>query len=418
MSGKSGMRNSGSGIAVRGGAAERSVAGTTQHVRLGDVAEEVRENWSGPKANVPVVGLEHIEPDEIWLRKWEVNPDENTFSKAFRKGQLLFGRRRAYQKKLSLAPSDGICSGDITVIAAKSDKVVPSLLPFLLRTDKFFDYAIQGSAGSLSPRVKWAHLAKYEFDLPPMDEQKKLAELLWAANDLKESYKKAITATDEMLKAKFREMFGDAEDDDSRGGSETRRGGSHGVTSKHLMVPLEEVCKILTDGTHLPPKFSDSGIPFLFVSNIQNNKLTYETNKYITLEQYKVLIKRTPIEIGDVLLTTVGSYGNPAVVESDKPFCFQRHIAYLKLKRDLIEPNFLHAVLLSEKVRNQIDTAAQGCAQKTVTLTSLRSIQIPLPPLSLQREFVAIADKSESAKANLKKSIAAIDQVMKGLING
>lgn len=418
MSVKCGMRNSGGGIAVRGGTAARSAAGRTQHVRLGDVAEEVRENWSGPKANVPVVGLEHIEPDEIWLRKWEVNPDENTFSKAFRKGQLLFGRRRAYQKKLSLAPSDGICSGDITVIAAKSDKVVPSLLPFLLRTDKFFDYAIQGSAGSLSPRVKWAHLAKYEFDLPPMDEQKKLAELLWAANDLKESYKKAITATDEMLKAKFREMFGDAGDDSSRGGAEARRGGAHRVTSKHPTVPLEEVCKILTDGTHLPPKFSDSGIPFLFVSNIQNNKLTYETNKYITLEQYKVLIKRTPIEIGDVLLTTVGSYGNPAIVESDKPFCFQRHIAYLKLKRDLIEPNFLHAVLLSEKVRNQIDTAAQGYAQKTVTLTSLRSIQIPLPPLSLQREFVAIADKAELAKANLKKSIASLDQVMKGLING
>ena len=387
-------------------------------VRLDDVAVEARETWNQDRKDVPVVGLEHLEPDEIWLRQWNVNPDENTFTKGFKKGQLLFGRRRAYLKKMSLAPCDGICSGDITVIAARPEKIVPELLPFYLRTGAFFDFAMRGSGGSLSPRVKWSHISDYEFDLPPMDEQKKLAELLWAANDLKESYKKAITATDEMLKAKFREMFGDAGYDSSRGGAKTRRGGSHGVTSKHPMVPLEEVCKILTDGTHLPPKFSDSGIPFLFVSNIQNNKLTYETNKYITLEQYKVLIKRTPIEIGDVLLTTVGSYGNPAVVESDKPFCFQRHIAYLKLKRDLIEPNFLHAVLLSEKVRNQIDTAAQGCAQKTVTLTSLRSIQIPLPPLSLQREFVAIADKAESAKANLKKSIASLDQVMKGLING
>ena len=131
-----------------------------------------------------------------------------------------------------------------------------------------------------------------------------------------------------------------------------------------------------------------------------------------------MLIKRTPIEIGDVLLTVVGSYGNPAVVESDKPFCFQRHIAYLKLKRNLIDPHFLHAAFLSEKVRNQIDTAAQGCAQKTVTLTSLRLIRIPLPPLSLQREFVAIAEKADAAKSALKQSIADIDQVMKGLING
>ena len=91
MSGKSGMRNSGSGIAAPGGPAARSAAGVARHVRLGDVAEEVRENWSGPTADVPVVGLEHIEPDEIWLRKWEVNPDENTFSKAFRSAQFNLG---------------------------------------------------------------------------------------------------------------------------------------------------------------------------------------------------------------------------------------------------------------------------------------------------------------------------------------
>ena len=176
-------------------------------VRLDDVAVEERETWDQDTKDVPVVGLEHLEPDEIWLRQWNVNPDENTFTKGFKKGQLLFGRRRAYQKKMSLAPCDGICSGDITVIAARSEKIVPDLLPFYLRTDAFFDFAMRGSGGSLSPRVKWSHISDYEFDLPPMDEQKKLAELLWAANDLKESYKKAITATDEMLKAKFREYI-------------------------------------------------------------------------------------------------------------------------------------------------------------------------------------------------------------------
>lgn len=180
----------------------------TSKVKLGEVAEEVRGNWRGETKDVPIVGLEHLDPDEIWLKRWEVNPDENTFTKAFRKGQLLLGRRRVYQKKLSVAPCDGICSGDITVIAAKGDKILPELLPFYLRSERFFDYAMQGSAGSLSPRVKWAHLADYEFDLPPIEKQRELAELLWAANDLKESYKKLIVAADEMLKAKFREMFG------------------------------------------------------------------------------------------------------------------------------------------------------------------------------------------------------------------
>ena len=128
-------------------------------VRLEDVAAEARETWNQDRKDVPVVGLEHLEPDEIWLRQWNVNPDENTFTKGFKKGQLLFGRRRAYQKKMSLAPCDGICSGDITVIAARPEKIVPELLPFYLRTDGFFDFAMRGSGGSLSPRVKWSHIS-------------------------------------------------------------------------------------------------------------------------------------------------------------------------------------------------------------------------------------------------------------------
>ena len=403
MSVKCGMRNSGSGIAVRGGAAARSAAGTTQHVRLGDVAEEVRENWSGPKANVPVVGLEHIEPDEIWLRKWEVNPDENTFSKAFRKGQLLFGRRRAYQKKLSLAPSDGICSGDITVIAAKSDKVVPSLLPFLLRTDKFFDYAIQGSAGSLSPRVKWAHLAKYEFDLPPLDEQKKLAELLWAANDLKESYKKAITATDEMLKAKFREMF---------------------TSSKFNVRSLVECCKNDDDvkcgpfGSQLgQSEYCNSGVAVWEIPQV-NSGCKDAPTRFVTQAKAKTL-QAYSVCAGDIVMSRKGDVGRCALFPAEcVPGIIHSDIIRIRVNTDIVTPEYvMFQFHLSHDVRQQIMGVSMGSIMRGINVGKMKAIKIPVPPLSLQREFVAIADKAESAKANLKKSIAAIDQVMKGLIN-
>ena len=384
MSVKCGMRNSGSGIATRGGAAARSAAGATRLVRLGDVAEEVRENWSGPTADVPVVGLEHIEPDEIWLRKWEVNPDENTFSKAFRKGQLLFGRRRAYQKKLSLAPSDGICSGDITVFSAHRGKVVPPLLPFLLRTDKFFDYAIQGSAGSLSPRVKWSHISGYEFDLPPMDEQKKLAELLWAANDLKESYKKAINATDEMLKAKFREMFGDAGDDSSRGDAEARR-----------IRKGKELFKFSSGKFLSSEKRLGSGIPVY-----GGNGIAWYTNKSL-------------INFDTLVFGRVGEYcGNVRLVKH--PAWITDNAIFIQdFKEKVFDLRFLYHYC------KWIDFSrfASETGQPKITQAPLEDFEYKIPPLSLQREFVAIADKAESAKANLKKSIAAIDQVMKGLIN-
>lgn len=102
-----------------------------------------------------------------------------------------------------VAPFDGICSSDITVIEAVPNKISPELLPFIIQNERFFNYAIKGSAGSLSPRVKWEYLKEYEFDLPPIEEQERLAELLWAAYDLKESYKKLIAAIDEMVKAEF-----------------------------------------------------------------------------------------------------------------------------------------------------------------------------------------------------------------------
>ena len=370
-------------------------------VRLSDVAEEVRGNWVGETKDVPVVGLEHLDPDDIWLRKWVVNPSENTFAKAFRKGQILFGRRRAYQKKLSLAPRDGICSGDITVIAAKGDKVIPELLPFFLRTDKFFDYAIQGSAGSLSPRVKWAHLADYEFDLPPIERQRELANLLWAANDLKESYKKAITATDEMLKAKFREMFGDVVSNEKQWPFmrikefATVRIGPFGsllhaddyVKDGHLIV---NPCHMGERG--FEPDYSQ----------------TIDDDKYGQLSNY--VLKR-----GDLVLGRRGEIGRCALMEYDGVVCGTGSL-FVRINQGC-DPRYLVRVVKDPRFRAELEKKAIGTTMKNINADIVENLSVPLPPLFLQREFVAIAERADAAKSALKQSIADIDQVMKGLIN-
>lgn len=179
-------------------------------MKLKDVVREVRTTYKGDMTNVPIVGLEHIIPCEITFEKYMID-SESTFSKVFKKGQVLFGRRRAYQHKAAIAHIDGICSGDIMVLEAIPDKIEPNLLPFIIQNDDFFDYAIQHSEGGLSPRVKWSAIANYEFTLPSLSEQKVLADKLWAAYRVKESYKKLLAATDDMLKAKFQEMFGEEE---------------------------------------------------------------------------------------------------------------------------------------------------------------------------------------------------------------
>lgn len=161
---------------------------------------------------------------------------------------------------------------------------------------------------------------------------------------------------------------------------------------------LKDVCKIITDGTHQPPKFVEEGIPFLLVSNITGDVITYETPKYITRETYDVLIKRTPIELGDILVSTVGSYGHPAIVREERPFCFQRHIAYLKPDHRQIDSTYLHTAILSLDVQAQIETLVLGVAQKTLNLSAIKKIVIPVPSLERQKSFNVFVEQTDKSK--------------------
>ncbi|WP_414697246.1 restriction endonuclease subunit S [Peptacetobacter sp. AB845] len=171
-------------------------------VKLADVTEEVKSNNKGDKSGCRIVGLEHLTPSDVTLSNWSEDTN-NTFTKEFAKGDVLFGRRRAYLKKAAYAPFSGICSGDITVIRPKEDKIYPKLLPFVIQNDYLFDYAVGKSAGSLSPRVKWEHLKRYEFVLPEHGKQIQLANTLWAINETKNAYKKLINEIDELVKSQF-----------------------------------------------------------------------------------------------------------------------------------------------------------------------------------------------------------------------
>jgi type I restriction enzyme, S subunit len=146
-------------------------------VALGDVVQLVRERSSDPQGDGfdRYVGLEHIDPGDLRIRRWGYVSEGTTFTNVFRAGQVLFGKRRAYQRKVSVADFDGVCSGDIYVFEPKGDRLLPELLPFICQTDRFFEHAIETSAGSLSPRTNWDNLAAFQFPLPPVDEQRRIA---------------------------------------------------------------------------------------------------------------------------------------------------------------------------------------------------------------------------------------------------
>ncbi|WP_082584125.1 restriction endonuclease subunit S [Noviherbaspirillum sp. Root189] len=157
-----------------------------RRVKFGDVVRLSKARSQDPLTDgiERYVGLEHLEPGDLRIRSWGSVADGVTFTSVFQAGQVLFGKRRAYQRKVALADFSGVCSGDIYVLETKdAQALLPELLPFICQTDAFFDHAVGTSAGSLSPRTNWTSLASYEFLLPPLGEQERIAFLLASADE-------------------------------------------------------------------------------------------------------------------------------------------------------------------------------------------------------------------------------------------
>ncbi|UYJ40817.1 MAG: restriction endonuclease subunit S [Lachnospiraceae bacterium] len=250
----------------------------------------------------------------------------------------------------------------------------------------YFVYAVRQKLAEMAMKTHGAtmkHIVKKDFEetLIPYPSQKKQIEIgtnLDKIANIIAARKQQLELLDELVKARFVEMFGDCNN----------------------LISMEDVCSIITDGTHQPPKFKESGIPFILVSNLSNNTITYNTEKYISEETYSALYKRTPIEIGDLLLSTVGSYGHPAVVTEDTRFLFQRHIAYLKPKREIVNSFYLHSALLAPDGQRQIEEKIKGIAQKTLNLSEIRKIMIPVPEIEEQNEFADFVKRIDKSKVN------------------
>lgn len=275
-----------------------------------------------------------------------------------------------------------IASGEWIVF--RSDKADPEYLRHVLLGDDFhsqFMQTVSGVGGSLL-RARPAQVAKIRIPLPSLPEQRRVAAILDKADALRTKRREALVELNRLAQSIFVEMFGDPESNERQ----------------LPIVELQNLCYRVTDGTHQSPKWEQSGIPFLFISNIVDGKVTFETDKFISRETYDELTRRCRIEAGDVLYTTVGSYGNTAIVDGRREFCFQRHIAHIKPNPALLDSVFCAVMLESTGVRRQVDRCARGVAQKTVNLSDLKTLKVFAPPLEVQREFRRKADAARQLK--------------------
>ena len=345
-------------------------------VCLGDVAFEHKETCKCNKNNYPVVGLEHLVPEEVTLTTWDEGSG-NTFTKVFRKGNVLFGRRRAYLKKAAVAPFDGICSGDITVIEANADKIVPELLPFIIQNDALFDFAVEKSAGSLSPRVKWEHLREFEFELPEISKQKQLAEVLWAMDTTKKTYQNLIKSTDELVKSQFIEMFGNPVTN------------SVGWTTEKM--------KTVAPGVVFNGKVQDIDGKFWLLNLDMVESNSGKVLEKIYVPENEIGASTTTFSSEYVLFSKLRPYLNKVVIPDGTGFATTELIP-LKPNPKKLNQVFLAMLLRGDEFLSYISTHVSGTKMPRVTMNVFWDFDVILPPIELQEQFAAFVRQSDKSK--------------------
>ena len=337
------------------------------------------------KGNSKFLRITDIQDDRV---DWKTVPycdcgEEDRKKYILEPGDIVFARTGATTGKSFLiqdCPKDSVFASYLIRVRPSSD-VDSRYLAWFFQTPNYWNQITQNATGTTQPGVNATNLKKLKVPVPPLKEQKRIAAILDKADAIRRKRKEAIRLTEELLRSTFLDMFGDP--------VINPKGWATGK--------LSEVCDRVTDGTHQSPQWSTEGIPFLFVSNIVDGEIDFNVSKYITEDCWKSLTARCPIELNDILYTTVGSYGNVALVRTTKKFCFQRHIAHIKPNHKKVNPEFLLGLMQSPGIKNQADRQVRGVAQKTLNLRELKDFEIFVPPRSEQDKYVAIRRKVESS---------------------
>ncbi len=374
-----------------------------RRVKFGEVVRLVTNRCDPTAAGIErFVGLENLEPGNLRVRSWGLVAEGTTFTNRFRPGQVLFGKRRAYQKKVAVADFEGVCSGDIYVLESSDPaRLQPDLLPFLCQTDAFFEHAVGTSAGSLSPRTNWDRLAKYNFALPPMEEQRRIAGLLCASDSIRaalsEGQVAAKRATDALLEERLTTLRNECPP-----------------------VPVTEVLRRLTVGIVVKPANwyteSEDGVAALRSLNVQPGELVMSDLVRITPEGHRTHTKSS-LSAGDVVVVRTGRPGDAAVIPSELgPMnCIDLIVT---TPGEKLRPRYFTALLNSSVGKRVFSLGTAGTAQQHFNVGAFKQMTIPVPALEAQDVLVEEHDSMASAVLQMRRRTSDADHLHETLLRG
>ena len=351
------------------------------------------------------LGLEHLDPGSLTVTRWGADIAPKGEKLLMKKGDVLFGKRRAYQKKVAIAPFDGIFSAHGMVLRPREDVIDKNFFPLFISSDYFLDAAIKISVGSLSPTINWRDLKTLEFDLPDLETQRRLAEVLWSINDTIDAYKKLISATDELVKSQFIERFGKPGTDPFGWG----------------LTTLGECCEL----NPRKPKDMNTNIDYSFVA-MPSVSEDGRIDSSIERPYSEVCKGFTYFGENDVLFAKItpcmenGKGGVAKKLKNGAGFgSTEFHV--LRPIKGISDPYWIYILTMFPKFRSDAEKVMTGTGgQRRVPITYLNEYPIALPPIDLQEQFAAFVRQSDKSKYHTSKTTrlnTEIETIVKGGIS-
>lgn len=328
------------------------------------------------------IGLEHIDPGCFDVVRWGSDVAPTGDKLLMQKGDVLFGKRRAYQRKVAIAPFDGIFSAHGMVLRPNLKVIDANYFPFFISSDKFMDTAVRISVGGLSPTINWKDLARQEFELPSLDEQKVLAYKLWAAYRLKEAYKKLLVATDEIVKSQFIEMFGTVENN----------------THNFPIMTIGEFAYCFagaTPSTSHPEYWENGRIRWMSSGEVHKGHVE-DTDSRITELGYKSASTRM-VPIHSIVIAIAGqgkTRGTVAITEVD--LCTNQSLCAI-VPDERVNYSYLYHNLQGRYLELR-GLSGDVNGRGGLNLKIIQKIPVILPPIEKQQQFASIAQQADKSK--------------------
>ncbi|MCT3946321.1 restriction endonuclease subunit S [Elizabethkingia anophelis] len=356
------------------------------------IAKRISESVDPNKTDLAVyIGLEHLDAETVHIRRHGSPSDVSGGKLKCYPGDIIFGKRRAYQRKAGIVEQEGICSAHSFVFRANEDVISARLFPFFLHSDQFMHRMVDISVGGLSPTINWSDLKHQEFLLPPKDEQAELADLLWAMDDVIEKDLKVLGNFEVLLESNLKKLF----------------------NSKKELKLIDLCIEKPKYGSNTSATSYDSKTRYIRITDI--GKLNNLNNEKVSSENPE---DKYLLEYGDFLLARSADPGRSYYYLPEHGRCiYAGYLIKFKLNLKIINPAYLYLYTQTNKFRIWINQTTRKGTLSNINSEEFGKISVPYVSIDEQIEIVNSSQKTLNQLTLIESKLQSSKALQKSLIN-